>query len=120
MFVKRTMVAWASAIVLGVTLSASGGSGSGGSGGGTIGAGTTGSEITLRIPNEMAPAGGMVQMKVLSTEVTPISGGRPGFGFDGSMFAVPPASACSRLAISPARPSSMVSTWRCRTRRMVR
>jgi hypothetical protein len=44
-------------------------------------AGTT-TEITLRIPDESAPAGAMVQMKVLTTEVTPISGGRPSFGFD--------------------------------------
>src|SRR5215813_8418155 len=42
--------------------------------------------LTLRIPDEAAPAGGMVQMKVLTTEVTPISGGRPGFGYDSAFF----------------------------------
>jgi hypothetical protein len=59
-------------VVLGATMFASGGDG--------------GTHITLRIPNEMSPAGGMVQMKVLTTEVTPISGGRPGFSFDASLF----------------------------------
>jgi len=43
-------------------------------------------DFMLRIPNEMAPAGGMVQMKVRTTEVTPISGGRPMFAFDAGMF----------------------------------
>src|SRR5262252_22198 len=40
----------------------------------------------LRIPDEAAPAGGMVQLKVMTTEVTPISGGRPGFGYDAAFF----------------------------------
>ena len=43
------------------------------------------SELKLRIPGETAPAGATVQMKVLTTEATPISGGRPGFAMD-SMF----------------------------------
>lgn len=43
-------------------------------------------DFTMRIPDEMAPAGGMVQMKVRTTEVTPISGGRPMFAFDAGMF----------------------------------
>jgi hypothetical protein len=47
---------------------------------------TTTTGLTLRIPDESAPAGGMVQMKVLTTEVTPISGGRPGFAYDVAMF----------------------------------
>jgi hypothetical protein len=42
--------------------------------------------LSMRIPNEMAPAGAMVQMKVMTTEVTPISGGRPGFAFDMAFF----------------------------------
>lgn len=103
MFVKRMMLASASAIVLGVTLAATSGSGG-------TGSTATPGELTLRLTNEMAPAGGMVQMKVLTTEVMPISGGRPGFGFDGGMFSLLPASACSPQAISPARPSSTVST----------
>jgi hypothetical protein len=76
------MLALASATVLGVTLSASGGRAAGG---GATGAGGVDPTISLRIPDEMAPAGGLVQMKVLTTEATPISGGRPGFGFN-SMF----------------------------------
>jgi hypothetical protein len=44
----------------------------------------TGTGITLRIPDETVPAGAMVQMKVRTTEVTPISGGRPSFGFSSS------------------------------------
>jgi hypothetical protein len=42
--------------------------------------------LTMRIPNESAPAGGMVQMKVLTTEVTPISGGRPALAYDSAFF----------------------------------
>jgi hypothetical protein len=42
--------------------------------------------LSMRIPNEAAPAGAMVQMKVMTTEVTPISGGRPTFGYDASFF----------------------------------
>jgi hypothetical protein len=45
---------------------------------------TTG--LTMRIPDESAPAGALVQMKVLTTEVTPISGGRPGFAYDAAIF----------------------------------
>jgi hypothetical protein len=41
------------------------------------GAGGAGTELTLRIPNETVPAGSLVQMKVDTTEVSPISGGRP-------------------------------------------
>lgn len=48
------------------------------------GKGTAG--VRMRIRDETAPAGGMVQMKVLSTEVTPISGGRPRFAFDQNVF----------------------------------
>ena len=82
-FEKRAMLASMGAIALGVSLCASGVSGGGGGGGGT----TTTTEITLRIPNETVPAGGLVQMKVLTTEVTPISGGRPGFSMDSSLSA---------------------------------
>jgi hypothetical protein len=42
--------------------------------------------LSMRIPNEAAPPGAMVQMKVMTTEVTPISGGRPGFAFDMAFF----------------------------------
>ena len=45
---------------------------------------TTG--LSLRILDETAPAGGMVQMKVRSYEVTPISGGRPLFSFNTELF----------------------------------
>src|SRR3954462_8227951 len=67
----------AAIVALGGTIAASGAK--------VLGGGATGTEITLRIPDETVPAGAMVQMKVQTTEVTPISGGRPSFGF-GSAF----------------------------------
>jgi len=48
--------------------------------------GTATTGLSFRIPDETAPAGGMVQMKVRTTEVTPISGGRPQFSFDPALF----------------------------------
>jgi len=65
-------------VAIGATVSASGGK--------AFGGGATATEVTMRIPDESAPAGAMVQMKVLTTEVTPISGGRPGFGYDSAFF----------------------------------
>jgi hypothetical protein len=41
---------------------------------------------SMRIRDETAPAGGVVQMKVSTTEVTPISGGRPHLNFDTAFF----------------------------------
>ena len=58
--------------------------------GATVFAGDSGSDnddLKFRIRDEIAPPGGIVQMKVESYEVTPISGGRPGFSFDSAMFA---------------------------------
>jgi hypothetical protein len=77
MFLRSTILTATAALAFGVTPLASGGKGGGGG---------TATEITLRIPNETAPAGGLVQMKVLTTEVTPISGGRAGFDMDNAMF----------------------------------
>jgi hypothetical protein len=51
----------------------------------TLAAETTDS-LSVRIANETAPPGGMVQMKVLTTEVTPIFGGRPMLAYDPSVF----------------------------------
>ncbi len=42
--------------------------------------------LTMRVPDETAPPGGFVQIKVMVTEVTPISGGRPMFTYDPSVF----------------------------------
>jgi len=56
------------AIVLGATLTAKGGTST-----------SSSSDLTMRIPDEMGPPGGVVQMTVLTTEVSPISGGRPAF-----------------------------------------
>ena len=42
--------------------------------------------LSMRIPGEAAPAGAMMQMKVMTTEVTPISGGRPRFAYDMGFF----------------------------------
>jgi hypothetical protein len=43
-------------------------------------------EVRLRIQDETVPPGGVVQMKADRYEVTPISGGRPSFQFDASLF----------------------------------
>jgi hypothetical protein len=43
-------------------------------------------QVALHIPNEMAPPDGVVQMKFLVTEPTPISSGKPVLGFDDAMF----------------------------------
>ena len=43
-------------------------------------------QVAVHIPNETAPAGGVVQMKLLVTEPTPISSGRPRFEYDQAMF----------------------------------
>src|SRR5689334_6231733 len=50
--------------------------------------GGTDSGLRIRIPDEMGPPGGVVQMKLLTTEVSPISGGRPFFLRNRSMFDV--------------------------------
>lgn len=42
--------------------------------------------VSLTIPNEMAPPGGMVQMKLMVTEPTPIATGSVGLSFDSSTF----------------------------------
>jgi hypothetical protein len=69
-----------------------GGSGPGGSGSGS-GGGNSGSgggapvqPIAFHIPNEMAPPGGLVQMKFLLSVPTPISTGGPVMNFDAGMF----------------------------------
>jgi hypothetical protein len=51
------------------------GVGSGGSGGG----GKPAQQVALEIPNESAPPGGVVQMKLMLTEPTPITSGGPHF-----------------------------------------
>jgi hypothetical protein len=80
---KNVVLASLIAIALGATAFASN-RGSGGGGGGDS---PTGTGLTLSVLDEMAPPGGMVQMKVRTTEVTPISGGRTRFAFDPAMFA---------------------------------
>lgn len=61
--------------------STSGGSTSGSSGGPAAGSCTTPTrQISLHIPDETAPPGGIVQMKVLVTEPSPTSSGGPRFG----------------------------------------
>jgi hypothetical protein len=42
--------------------------------------------VSLKIPNETVPPGGVAQMKFLNTEPTPISSGRPHGLFDPTMF----------------------------------
>jgi hypothetical protein len=46
-----------------------------------------GPDLKFRFRDERAPAGGTVQMKMETTEGTPISGGRPRFAYDASFFA---------------------------------
>ena len=72
---EEVMLAAVTAIALGATVFAGGDSGS------------DNDDLKFRIRDEMGPPGGMVQMKVESYEVTPISGGRPSFSFDPAMFA---------------------------------
>jgi hypothetical protein len=68
----------------------SGGNGPSGSpsngNGGTAGGGAGPLTLTLKVPNEVAPPGGVAQMKFLVTEPTPISSGRPHGFIDSSMF----------------------------------
>ena len=45
-----------------------------------------GQQISLKIPDEMAPPGGMVQMKLMVTEPTPISSGHPHAKLNTSVF----------------------------------
>ena len=53
------------------------------------GPGPSGSnQVSLHIPNEMAPPSGVVQMKLMVTTPTPISSGGPGFAFDATFDAV--------------------------------
>ncbi len=66
-------------IVLGAALAANA---QGGPGGGS----NSGPAFTLKIPNEIAPPGGVAQMKFLSTEPTPISSGRPHGLYDETIF----------------------------------
>jgi hypothetical protein len=42
--------------------------------------------VSLKIPDEMAPPGGLVQMKMMVTEPTPIATGSVRFAFDSSTF----------------------------------
>jgi len=63
-----------------------GGSGSGGGPGSGGGGNTNIQQISFHIPNEMAPPGGLAQMKFMVTVPTPISTGRPEFEFDAAMF----------------------------------
>src|SRR5262245_32120926 len=51
-----------------------------------VSAANDGTELRLRILDETAPPGSIVQMKVRTTEVTPISGGRGDFTFDQNAF----------------------------------
>jgi hypothetical protein len=45
-------------------------------------------QVSLHIPNEMAPAGGVAQMKLMVTTPTPITSGGPSFAFDATFDAV--------------------------------
>lgn len=47
---------------------------------------TSTKQVSLHIPNEMAPPGGLVQMKFMVTEPTPISTGKPIVNFDAGTF----------------------------------
>ena len=62
------------------------GGSSGGANSGGPGTPHTTPVVSLKIPNETAPPGGVAQMKFLNTEPTPISSGRPHGLFDPTMF----------------------------------
>jgi hypothetical protein len=71
-------------LTVSMVLSAQGpGPGGGGSG---PGSGGNAQQISFRIPDEMAPPGGLVQMKFMVTVPTPISTGGPDLSFDEGMF----------------------------------
>src|SRR5258706_14023405 len=56
---------------------------------GSSGSGSTSTkQVSLHIPDEAAPPGGVVQMKFMVTEPTPISSGGPRFAFDTTFDAV--------------------------------
>jgi hypothetical protein len=55
---------------------------------GPSGSTTTTSQVSLHIPDEMAPPDGVVQMKFMVTEPTPISSGGPRFAFAKTFDAV--------------------------------
>ena len=56
------------------------------SGGKPAGGGGTPGVLSLRLTSETAPAGGVVQVKLLLTEPSPISTGKMDFAFDSAMF----------------------------------
>lgn len=76
-------------LILGASIlfAQSGGPGPGG-GGGTSGSGgsTAIKQVALSIPNETAPPGGVMQVKFMVTEPTPISTGKPVSYFDDTMI----------------------------------
>src|SRR5215472_6735070 len=80
-------VATPTLVAQGTSGSTSGGPGSGstsGTSGGSCSVATR--QISLHIPDESAPAGGVVQMKVLVTEPSPVSSGGPRFAeFSGAL-----------------------------------
>ena len=57
-------------------------------GGGPGSSSTSTPQVSLHIPDEMAPPGGLVQMKFMVTEPTPISSGGPQLAFDSTFDAV--------------------------------
>ena len=57
-------------------------------GGPGIQGGPKATQVALHVPDEMAPPGGIVQMKFMVTEPTPISSGGPRFAFDSTFDAV--------------------------------
>jgi hypothetical protein len=80
------MLCLAGAVAFAQTPGSSGGPGSGGSGSGGPGTPSPINPVSLKIPNEIAPPGGVAQMKFLNTEPTPISSGRPHGLYDDTMF----------------------------------
>jgi hypothetical protein len=60
--------------------------GAGNTGGRGPGGGKGAPQIAFRIPDETAPPGGVAQMKLLVTEPTPISGGRPHPTYSRALF----------------------------------
>jgi hypothetical protein len=57
-----------------------------GPGSGSGPGGAPAAQVAIKIPNEVAPPGGVVQMKVMVTEPTPITSGGPRLGFDAGLF----------------------------------
>ncbi len=86
MIVNRTIISLLVCMTGGVLCAQNGGQGPSGSAGNGSGGSNLVRQVALFVPNESAPPGGIVQMKFMVTEPTPISTGRPVTYYDDVTF----------------------------------